>query len=220
VFGLFMQGDRALGRPQGGLGIGLTLVKRLVELHGGSVEAKSEGAGLGSEFIVTLPVVELPETRTPAGVPAAIVQPVPVTRRRVLVVDDNEDSVRSLAELVVLMGHESVAARDGDEALQIAETFRPDTVLLDLGMPRMSGYDVCRALRSKAWGESIVIAALTGWGQNEDRARTREAGFDGHFVKPLDPAALAEFLAKPESRMPAAPLRMSRGQSQDVTAGS
>jgi PAS domain S-box-containing protein len=205
VFGLFMQGDRALGHPQGGLGIGLTLVKRLVELHGGTVEAKSEGAGLGSEFVVTLPVVELPETRVPAGVPTAMARPIPATRRRVLVVDDNEDSVRSLAELVTLMGHESVAARDGVEALQVAESFRPDTVLLDLGMPRMSGYEVCRSLRANSWGESIAIVALTGWGQNEDRARTRAAGFDGHFVKPLDPAALAEFLAKPLPRMSAAP---------------
>ncbi len=208
VFGLFMQGDRALGRPQGGLGIGLTLVKRLVELHGGTVEAKSEGAGLGSEFVVTLPVVELPEPRVPVGLPPAMAHPVPASRRRVLVVDDNEDSVGSLAELVTLMGHESVAARDGEEALRVAESFRPDTVLLDLGMPRMSGYDVCRALRAKSWGESMVIVALTGWGQSEDRARTRAAGFDGHIVKPLDPAALAEFLAKPESRVNATPLRM------------
>jgi PAS domain S-box-containing protein len=208
VFGLFMQGDRALGRQQGGLGIGLTLVRRLVELHGGTVEAKSEGAGLGSEFVVTLPVVELPETRVPVGLPPAMAHPVPASRRRVLVVDDNEDSVGSLAELVTLMGHESVAARDGEEALRLAESFRPDTVLLDLGMPRMSGYDVCRALRAKSWGGSMVIVALTGWGQSEDRARTRAAGFDAHIVKPLDPVSLAEFLAKPESRMPAAPLRM------------
>ena len=220
VFGLFMQGDRALGRSQGGLGIGLTLVKRLVELHGGTIEAKSEGTGLGSEFIVTLPVVELPETRLPAGLPAAMAPPVPATRRRILVVDDNEDSVGSLCELLTLMGHECVAARDGEEALRVAEPFRPDTVLLDLGMPRMSGYEVCRALRTHSWGARMVIVALTGWGQNEDRARTRAAGFDGHFVKPLDPVALAEFLAKPESRVPAAPLRMSRDSTQDVRAGS
>jgi PAS domain S-box-containing protein len=197
VFGLFMQGDRALGRTQGGLGIGLTLVKRLIELHGGTVIAKSEGTGRGSEFIVRLPAVDLEEMALPAGLPTAIAKPVPANRRRVLVVDDNEDSVGSLAELVTLMGHECGAARDGEEALGLAATFRPDTILLDLGMPRMSGYDVCRALRATSWGAPMLIVALTGWGQSEDRARTRAAGFDDHFVKPVDPAALAEFLAKP-----------------------
>jgi CheY-like chemotaxis protein len=127
-------------------------------------------------------------------------RPVPDTRRRVLVVDDDEDSVESLAALVALMGHESVAARDGAEALKLAASFRPDTVLLDLGMPRMNGFEVCRAIREEPWGASMTIVAVTGWGQSEDRIRTSAAGFDDHFMKPLEPAALAEFLARPLPR--------------------
>nr|MBA2723427.1 response regulator [Methylibium sp.] len=190
VFEMFTQVDR--GRSQGGLGIGLSLVKGLVEMHGGSVEARSEGEGRGSEFVIRLPAIEADEVslggEEETGATAAA--------RRILVVDDNRDAASSLALMLGLMGNEVRTAYDGAEALETAAAFLPDTVLLDIGMPRLSGYDVCRALRQQAWGRSTQVLALTGWGQEEDRRKSREAGFDGHLVKPVDPQTLAEWLAK------------------------
>ncbi len=198
IFEMFTQVDRSLERTQGGLGIGLSIVKRLVEMHGGTVEARSEGRGRGSEFVVRLPVltpeVQEPGLRSdgeePAGAPV---------RRRILVADDNVDSAASLAMLLEFMGNEVRTAHDGVEAVEAAAAFRPDVILLDIGMPRMNGYDACRRIREQPWGRGIAIAALTGWGQEEDKRQSREAGFDHHLVKPVEPAALEKLLASAQA---------------------
>jgi PAS domain S-box-containing protein len=192
VFDIFTQVDRTLEGAQGGLGIGLSLVKGIVEKHGGSVEARSDGRGRGSEFIVRLPLLaaDLPDAKS---VIAAVAGPTPP--RRVLVVDDNRDAAVSLASMLAFMGNVTRTAHDGIEALDIAETFRPDLVVLDIGMPRLSGYDTARKLREKPWGRDLVLVALTGWGQDEDRRRSHDAGFDSHLVKPIEPGAMERLLA-------------------------
>jgi CheY-like chemotaxis protein len=191
---MFSQAAPALERSQGGLGIGLSLVKGLVELHGGSVEARSEGPGKGSEFAVRLPVVDgttAPQTPQPAGGEKATARP----RRRVLVVDDCRDAADSLAMLLRLAGHEVHAAHDGREAVESAGRFRPDVALLDIGMPKLNGYEVARHIRQQPWGRQVVLVAITGWGQEEDKRRAMEAGFDEHLTKPVAPAALEKLLA-------------------------
>jgi PAS domain S-box-containing protein len=193
VFEMFSQVEPALERSEGGLGIGLALVRGLVELHGGAIEAHSRGPGLGSEFIVRLPVAETRvqaapkpgdgDGRSPSGL-----------KRRILVVDDNRDTADSLEMVLRLMGHDTHAAHDGLEALQVAATFRPHVVLLDIGLPKMNGYETARAIREEPWGERIALIALTGWGQEEDKRRALEAGFDHHLTKPMDPSALEKLL--------------------------
>lgn len=183
VFGMFTQVDQSLERSQGGLGIGLTLVRRLVELHGGSVQAASEGVGRGSEFIVNLPTIEK-VTSPMLAVPAMEVPP--AQGRRILVVDDNRDSATTLAKLFRLKKNEVQVAHDGLEAVTAAANFRPEVVLLDIGMPRMNGYEAAARIRTEAWGANMVLIALTGWGQDDDRRMSKEAGFDGHMVKPVD----------------------------------
>jgi CheY-like chemotaxis protein len=189
---MFTQIDRSLERSQGGLGIGLSIVKRLVEMHGGSVEARSEGQGLGSEFTVRLPAVLAPvaEQGRADGEAAR-----PAQRRRVLVVDDNKDAATSLALMLELMGNEARAVHDGLEALETASTFRPDVVLLDIGMPGLNGYDTARKIREQPWGRGTALIALTGWGQEEDRRKSQQAGLDHHLTKPVDPAQLEQLLA-------------------------
>ena len=189
IFDMFTQIDAARERSQGGLGIGLTLVRRLVEMHGGSVEAHSEGAGKGSQFVVRLPLVA-----EPAATATSPASPERAAPRRILVVDDNHDAAASLSLLLELDGHTIVAAHDGPSAFTAAETHRPEVVLLDIGLPGMNGYDVARRLREQAWGRAMVLIALTGWGQEEDRSRTRTAGFDAHLVKPVDYAELMQLL--------------------------
>jgi PAS domain S-box-containing protein len=196
IFEMFRQLDRRQARSHGGLGIGLTLAKRLVGMHGGDIEARSPGEGRGSEFIVRLPAL----TRAPAlaRAPALEATPAPKVeerRRSVLVVDDNKDAAVSLAMLLDLSGNQTHLAHDGEAALLAAEKYRPDVVLLDIGMPRMNGHEVCRRLRQKPWGKDLKVIALTGWGQEQDRRKSEEAGFDGHLVKPVDPATLGEVLA-------------------------
>jgi PAS domain S-box-containing protein len=195
LFEMFFQVDRTLERSQGGLGIGLSLVRRLVELHGGTVEARSEGVGRGSEFTVRLPIlVEQPSPRPPrepAGDGGTM-----VPARRILIVDDNRDSADSLAMLLELTGHEVHTAYDGAEGVETAERVRPEVVLLDIGMPKLNGYDACRRIRDQACGKDTLLIAMTGWGQDEDRRRTEEAGFDAHLVKPVDPEALMKLLAE------------------------
>ena len=193
VFEIFTQVDRSLERSKGGLGIGLSLVQRLVEMHGGSVQAHSDGDGRGSAFVVRLPVaLSLAADREGEG----NVQPTrPQSRRRILVVDDNQDAAISLAMLLQMMGNETETAYDGLEALEVAAAFRPDVALLDIGMPRLNGYEVCRQIRQQAWGKSMVLFALTGWGQEEDQRRSLAAGFDAHLVKPVLPADLEKLLA-------------------------
>jgi CheY-like chemotaxis protein len=205
IFEMFTQVDQSLERSQGGLGIGLTLVKRLVELHDGSVEARSVGKGHGSEFVVRLPMaIESPET-TKSG-PIAAQEP--AHPRRILVVDDNEDAVSTLSILLRVTGNETYAAHDGATALEAAENHRPDVVLLDIGLPTLNGYEVCRRIRQQPWGQEMVLIALTGWGQDADRRMSREAGFDGHLVKPVDHAALMALLES------SATMRRSREESE------
>jgi PAS domain S-box-containing protein len=193
VFDLFIQADRSLERKQGGLGLGLTLVRRLVEMHGGRVEAASAGPGLGSAFTIRLPrlAVEAAEPET-VPVPAA---PPPGPARRILVVDDHQDSTDSLALFLRLRGHEVRTAHDGPSALEEIERYHPDVVFLDLGLPGMSGYDVARRVRTMNELDPLRLVALSGYGTDGDRQKTREAGFDLHLAKPVDPGALDALLA-------------------------
>jgi CheY-like chemotaxis protein len=197
VFEMFTQADRALERAQGGLGIGLTLVKRLVEMHDGTVEAQSAGHGQGSTFVVRLPVVLEPLERDQSHEPSGEKQAVP--KRRILVVDDNEDAAGSLSMLLKIMGNEVGEAHDGQEAVEAARTFQPSVILLDIGLPKLNGYEACRRIREQPGGKAVVIVALTGWGQEEDVRRSTEAGFNHHLVKPVDPADLARLLAELKS---------------------
>ncbi len=193
IFDTFIQANRSLERAQGGLGIGLSLVRGLLEMHEGRVEAHSDGPGRGSEFTVRLPVALSPVRRPQeAGEGDRARQ---CSGRRILVVDDNEDSAVSLALMLKIMGHDTRTAKDGLEAVEMAATFRPDVVLLDIGLPRLDGYDACRRIREQPGGEHMVLIAQTGWGQEEDRCRSKEAGFNFHLVKPVDPAALEKLLA-------------------------
>jgi signal transduction histidine kinase/CheY-like chemotaxis protein len=195
LFQKFSQVAPALERSQGGLGLGLALVHGIVTLHDGKVEARSNGVGRGSEFIVRLPVVAI-ETGSSEPLPASAGQTLrTLVSRRVLVVDDNRDSAESLALLLRLAGHLVETAHDGAEAIDAAERFQPDAILLDIGMPRLSGYEVCERIRARSWGQSILMIAQTGWGQAQDRARTLEAGFDAHLTKPLDPDVVQQMLA-------------------------
>jgi PAS domain S-box-containing protein len=197
VFDMFTQLDTSLERSRDGLGIGLTLVKTLIELHGGSVTVHSEGLGRGSEFIVRLPretgTVQ-PAVRRDTPVPAA-------PRRRILIVDDNEDGAASLAMLLNLGGHETFIANDGREALDAFERIHPDVALLDIGLPVLNGYEVAHAIRERPLGKDVLLIAITGWGQEDDRDRAREAGFDAHLVKPVDHAELTKLLAALSSRV-------------------
>ncbi len=198
IFDLFIQVDRSLEKSQGGLGIGLTLVKRLVDMHGGSVDARSDGHEKGSEFVVRLPLLKdeggrmKDESETNEVQPSISVSQPP--KCRILVADDNVDSAMSLALMLQIMGNDVRTAHDGLQAVAVAETFRPEVILLDIGMPKMNGYEACRRIREQAWGENTMLIALTGWGQDEDRRRSEEAGFNHHMVKPVDPMALGQLL--------------------------
>jgi CheY-like chemotaxis protein/two-component sensor histidine kinase len=193
IFDMFSQVNRPIERSTGGLGIGLALVKGLVEMHGGTVTAASEGQGKGSTFTVTLPAL--------AGRPEPLPTPdtarsAPGPARRILVVDDSRDGADSLSMLLRLMGNEVRTANDGIEALEAAEAFRPEVILMDVGMPRLNGLDATRRLREEPWGRGVTIIALTGWGQEGDKERSREAGCDGHLVKPFDLADLDRLLSE------------------------
>ena len=196
IFDLFTQLDQRMERPQSGLGIGLALVRRLVEMHGGSVSALSEGAGRGSEFVICLPLM------TPAVLPAvgdqltAECQAARPQHRRILVADDNLDALESLAALLALNGHEVHRAQDGAAALQAAMRHRPEVIFLDIGMPQMDGYEVARRIRAHEWGKELLLIAVTGWGQESDRQRSFAAGFDFHLVKPVDLEKLNQLLSK------------------------
>ena len=192
VFDMFTQVDRNRERSHGGLGIGLTLVKRLVEMHGGTVEARSEGEGKGSEFVVRLPILtevqEVPSSRSDANA-------LPTRTHHILIVDDNMDSAESLSMLLEITGNKTILAHDGIEAISAVENHRPEVVLLDIGLPKLNGHEVCRRIRQLPWGKDVTVIALTGWGQEDDRRRSREAGFDGHLVKPVNYDELLELLS-------------------------
>jgi two-component system CheB/CheR fusion protein len=197
VFDLFMQVDRHAGRSQGGLGIGLTLVKNLVELHDGTVEAHSDGPGRGSEFVVHLPLAPV---QCLADIPEKVVNPsLVLTTRRVLVVDDNRDAAESLGALLKLLGAEVRVAFNGPEALEALRTYQPGVMLLDIGMPGMDGYEVARRVRQQPEFRHVTLVALTGWGQEEDRRRSAAAGFDYHLIKPADLDALQTILISLET---------------------
>jgi PAS domain S-box-containing protein len=191
VFDLFIQGERALDRAEGGLGIGLTLVERLVKLHGGTVSASSPGPGQGSEFVVRLPLARSAPA-TPSG-PAA--EQRAGHGRRVLVVDDNADSAESMCLLLELWGHQARVARDADQALALALEMRPDLVLLDIGLPVVNGFEVARRMRARPELARTTLVAMTGYGHEDDRQRSREAGFVAHLVKPVATAELQGVLA-------------------------
>jgi signal transduction histidine kinase/ActR/RegA family two-component response regulator len=189
IFDLFVQSDRTLDRSLGGLGIGLSVVKRLIEMHGGQVTGRSEGLGRGSTFEIRLPLIEPPNTAS------SEIAPFKAAPRRVLIVDDNADSANSLAALLQLDMHEAEAVFTAHAALSLAVAFKPDIVLLDIGLPDMDGYEVARRLRALPGLHAVRLVALTGYGQAEDRQRAREAGFDDHLVKPIDFMALERTLA-------------------------
>jgi CheY-like chemotaxis protein len=196
LFDMFYQPAQGQ-QPQSGLGIGLTLSRRLVELHGGTLEGTSAGEGHGSEFVVRIPVGVAGSTELSGPVPDREAEALP--RRRILIVDDNRDSVESLRMVLSMMGSDIRVGYDGVDAVTLAHEFRPEIALIDIGMPRMNGYEAARRIRRQPWGESIKLVAMTGWGQDEDRRRARDAGFDHHLTKPVDPAALRVLLSAPEN---------------------
>jgi CheY-like chemotaxis protein len=191
IFDMFAQPSSAYA-PGGGLGIGLALAKGLVEMHGGRIEARSDGVGKGSEFVLRIPILDRRETHAERTEERETAHAVDC--HRVLVVDDNRDSAQSLATLLRLHGQEVAVGYDGDEALHKALEFQPDLVLLDIGMPNVNGYDACRMIREQPRNKDVMMVALTGWGQDEDRRKSKQAGFDAHLVKPVDYGVLVELL--------------------------
>lgn len=203
IFQLFTQLEHRTGGSQGGLGIGLALVRRLVEMHGGSVTAHSDGPGCGSEFAIQLPLsVERTEAVTEGANEGPAIAQDSALRRRILVADDNADALESLATLLALRGHEVYRAADGLSALESAQRYQPEIALLDIGMPQLDGYEVARRIRASPWRESMQLVALTGWGQESDRQRSRESGFNNHLTKPVDHELLTRL---PDQHFPNAP---------------
>jgi two-component system CheB/CheR fusion protein len=192
VFDLFLQGEASLDRSQGGLGIGLSLVKGLVEMHGGSIEAESEGPGKGSRFVIRLPAERV--VNAPCGLPE-VESARGRARRRILVVEDNPDAAEGMRMMLAELGHEVAIVGDGREAVELARRFAPEVILLDIGLPGMDGYELARNLRRMPETRASRMIAVTGYGQQKDRARSAEAGFDLHLVKPVDPAWLADLVA-------------------------
>jgi CheY-like chemotaxis protein len=195
VFDMFTQLDMSLERAYGGLGVGMALAKRLVEMHGGTIRASSPGLGRGSRFTVSLPVAQPPVDHAPAD--GGTVRAAPARRHRVLVVDDNRDFAVSLGTVLEFNGHEVRLAFDGASGLAQALEFRPEIAFLDLGLPGLSGFDLARRLRADPTTRAAMLVALTGWGQDKDRAQSSAAGFDVHFVKPVDPEAIARLADEP-----------------------
>ncbi len=223
VFEMFSQVETALARSRGGLGIGLSLTQRLIEMHGGSVKARSPGLGRGSEFVVRLPLASRPAEEAEAGsdpqAPATIAAP--DAELRILVADDNQDAADTLAMLLQLMGHSVRQAPDGEAAVRMAADFNPHVVLLDIGMPKLNGYEACRQIRAQPGAREMTLVAVTGWGQADDRRKSHEAGFDQHLVKPVDPTALMNLIAVAGQVRPSGKGRLSAaaGFSARLPAG-
>jgi CheY-like chemotaxis protein len=201
VFELFVQGERSLDRSQGGLGLGLTLVKRLVELHDGRVKALSDGAGRGAEFRVTLPCISVVQKQQPTTVVQA--KPATVHGRRVLVVDDNLDAAETIAAFLRLEGHQTKVVSEGPLVLSTALVFEPQVVVLDIGLPGLDGYAIARQLRGHHATSQALLIALTGYGRDEDRMRAAEAGFDCHFTKPANPLDVQAAIGRGRGASPA-----------------
>jgi signal transduction histidine kinase len=196
VFEMFYQVDQSLERTHGGLGLGLTLARRLVEMHGGRLEASSAGLGKGSQFVAWLPLLGIVPKIEPASPPPRA-EAAPLSRSpslRVLIADDNVDTAESFNILLKLNGHDTQMAHDGRQAVELAQKMRPDVAIVDIGMPHLNGYDVARRIREEPWGKQLFLIAATGWAQPEDRRRTHEAGFDIHLVKPVEPEVLLNLL--------------------------
>jgi CheY-like chemotaxis protein len=191
LFVMFSQIPSAIGRSEGGLGVGLALVKGLAELHGGTVEAQSDGVGKGSRFLITLPFEAGPGSKAPLEEGPAVF---PLGKLRVLIADDNRDAADTLSMLLSLDGYEVRTVYGGRAAVSAAETFLPDVALLDIGMPEMDGYSAARTIRQRRGGVDTYLIAITGWGQQEDRRRALEAGFAAHMTKPVDPGLLRDLL--------------------------
>jgi CheY-like chemotaxis protein len=194
IFELFTQIPSERTSTSGGLGIGLALVRALVELHGGEINVTSDGIDQGSEFTVKLPLFDNKADKPDAADVTKARSTAPLVRRNILIADDNQDALESLALMLRMEGHEVHCASDGEEALMLAGQRKPEIVVLDVGMPKLDGCEVARRIRAETWGRSAVLVALTGWGQEVDRRRSREAGFDMHLVKPVDPATLCDML--------------------------
>ena len=194
VFEMFVQGDQSLEKAKGGLGVGLSIVKQIVELHEGHIHAKSEGLGKGSEFVVRLPLVQ---TSASEEHPREAGERVSENTGRhcILVVDDNVNAAKLLGMMLKMMGQEIHLARDGLEGVEVAEALHPGLIFLDLGMPKLNGYDACRRIREQPWAKRTFIVALTGWGQDDDKSRSHEAGFNSHLVKPVGKETLERLLA-------------------------
>jgi CheY-like chemotaxis protein len=191
VFELFVQAQPATERAHGGLGIGLALARRLIEMHGGAIAAHSDGPGKGTAIVITMPVCQADATR-----PSSSQIDVSHVARRVVIIDDNKDAAHTMSMLVEQLGGSARIAHDGVSGLAAVQEFQPDTVFLDIGMPGMDGYEACRRIRRQPSERDVVIVAVTGWGQSQDKQRALDAGFDAHLTKPVDPAALARVLAR------------------------
>jgi CheY-like chemotaxis protein len=202
VFEIFVQLDQRLERTQGGLGVGLALVKNIVEMHGGTIVAASDGLGCGSRFTMHLPIAA--SSARGAGDDGADRQNDSAVKQRILVAEDGPDAAESFRILLTIMGHDVRVVNDGEQAVTAAREFRPDLIIMDLGMPRMNGYDAARAIRASAGGTEPLMVALTGWGQPEDQRRSLEAGFDRHLTKPVDPKLLRSLLETRGRRSPSA----------------